>query len=252
MDLIKAKSILGRLQAMQQALESHAQMSILERDLILHYLRDLYHIYAEAEVQILPTVKPIVPTAPAAEVVTDKDPIQKTLEFKFEPVEEPVHVLEPKISKVETNAPVTPSYAISPEAVEPKVPEQKVEVPKAKDPVIVTPVPHAAKPSTVRASIQELFDVKKGTELSDKLLDLPLKDINRAIGINDRLEFISKLFGGQKAVFEQTIVELNNLKSLDEAEELLGHHIALTYKWDHEDQKEKAIDFIKLIRRRYL
>jgi hypothetical protein len=248
MDLIKAKSILARLQAMQQALESPAQMSILERDLILHYLRDLYHIYAEAEIQALPTVKPIIPSIPAVEITADKEPVQKTLEFKFEPIEEPIP--EPKISKVEQWTPSPPPIHI-PEA-EPKAPEPKIEVPKFKESVSTTPVPQATKPNMVRASIQELFDVKKGTELTDKLLDLPLKDINRALGINDRLEFIAKLFGGQKAVFEQTILELNNLKSLDEAEELLGHNIALTYKWDHEDQKEKAIDFIKLIRRRYL
>lgn len=53
MDLIKAKTILSRLQSMHQSLETNSQLSALERDLILNYLRELYEIYLETEVHAL-------------------------------------------------------------------------------------------------------------------------------------------------------------------------------------------------------
>ena len=82
--------------------------------------------------------------------------------------------------------------------------------------------------------------------------ELPLKDINRGIGINDKLEILNTLFGGQKTLFDITISELNNLKSYEEAQNILGNGPAIQFKWDHDDRREKAIEFIKLIRRRYL
>lgn len=57
MDLIKAKTILSRLQSMHQSLETNSQLSALERDLILNYLRELYEIYLETEVHALPVLK---------------------------------------------------------------------------------------------------------------------------------------------------------------------------------------------------
>ncbi|MEP7320382.1 MAG: hypothetical protein ABI761_00635 [Saprospiraceae bacterium] len=251
MDLIKAKSILGRLQAMHQALEFNPQLSSLERDLILNYLRDLYNIYLDADVQVMPTIKPIS-NAPSHDHPIEKEVVQKTLEFRFDPVDEPLQTHEPKT--------IMPSeIQIAPMVHPAEVEVKHSEAQKPYEPVVtfvqpsipVTP-PIAPKSHIVRASIQELFEVKKGTELSDKLHELPLKDINRAIGINDRLEMVAGLFGGQKPLFEQAISELNNLKSFEEASELLGLGPALQFKWDHEDHKEKAIEFIKLIRRRYL
>ncbi|MEO5581161.1 MAG: hypothetical protein ABIR66_00600 [Saprospiraceae bacterium] len=250
MDLIKAKTILGRLQAMHQSLEFNSQLSSLERDLILNYLRDLYNIYLDADVQVMPIIKPMVVVS-SPEHPIEKEVIQKTLEFRFDPIDEPLKTYEPKT--------IIPSdIHIAPMVHHADVELKHVDVPNPKEPAIhyvqpsvsVTP-PNSAK-SIVRASIQELFEVKKGTELSDKLHELTLKDINRAIGINDRLEMVANLFGGQKPLFEQTISELNNLKSFEDASELLGLGPALQFKWDHEDHKEKAIEFIKLIRRRYL
>ena len=249
MDLIKAKTILSRLQSMHQSLESNALLSTLERDLILHYLRELYEIYLTAEVQALPVLKSTVANTLANPI--EKEPVQKTLEFKFDTVEEVIkpNVQIPTIPFPEsiTEVIITPSF--SPEIEKKQEPLKPKEIQQIPIPASTIPT---AKTTILRASIQELFDIKKGTELSDKLHELPLKDINRAIGINDRLEYVSTLFGGQKPFFEQTIQELNNLKSFDEAEDILGRGVAVTYKWDHENQKEKATEFIKLIRRRYL
>ncbi len=245
MDLIKAKTILSRLQSMHLSLESNATLSALERDLILNYLRELYEIYREADVHILPTLKS-VPGIPIANPI-DKEPIQKTLEFKFNATEEssvsvPTAVLPPIAEPIVVESADQKHHAEA--VVTPMLIEHQTSV--------IFSSPSVSKNPNLPASILELFEIRKGVELSDKLNELPLRDINRGLGLNDRLEIVNTLFGGQKILFEQIITDLNTFKSFDEAQELLGLGPALQYKWDHEDQRDKAIEFIRLIRRRYL
>lgn len=244
---------------MQQALEVNPQqLSTLEKDLILHYLRELYQIYAHAEAHALPIIKPMA-EVPVPEKQTEKEVVQKSLEFKFEseshPAPEPVKPVEPVMEKKHSVVDAMPEIKTE-VMVNPFLPPTTahgMNTPSspAHDSVAQTSSVKVNS-STVPVSIQELFDIKKGTDLSEKLNDLPLKDINRALGLNDRLEIIKTLFGGNKALFDQTIVELNALKSFEDAELLLGTGVAIQFKWDHEEKNEKAIDFIKLIRRRYL
>lgn len=234
MDLIKAKSILARLQAMTNTLENHPHLSALERDLILNYLRDLYDVFLESSAPALPVIKtkePVLSTPP------EKESSQKTLEFKFEHIEE----------AVEPAQPAPPVELPHPEPIVVASVPPKEEIPQ-----VIETSPVMTKLNSIPVSILDLFDIKKGSELSDKLHDLPLRDINRAIGINDRMEIIQTLFGGQKQLFEQIVTDLNSFKIYEEAQDLLGHGPAIHYKWDHDDRKEKAVEFIRLIRRRYL
>jgi len=245
MDLIKAKTILSRLNAMHQSLESNAHLSTLERDLILNYLRELYEIYHTADVNTIPELK--TPIFMPAEKSVEKEVIQKTLEFKFSPdvkTEAPV---------VENDPPPTIYDPLFKEEIKINVSEQVKEmVPVSASEIKSSMSAPASITSIIPVSIGELFEIKKGNDLSDKLNELPLKDINRGIGLNDKLEIMNTLFGGQKTLFDNTISELNNLKSYEEAQTKLGNGPAIQFKWDHDDRREKAIEFIKLIRRRYL
>ncbi len=234
MDLIKAKSILARLQAMINTLESHPQLSALERDLILNYLRDLYDVFLESAAPALPVIKT---KESITQSLQEREANQKILEFKFEPQEVKI---EPEIAAPVIEIPVPEPLVIA------SVPPKEEITPMADN------NPVHSKLNSIPASILELFDIRKGSELSDKLHDLPLRDINRAIGINDRMEIIHTLFGGQKQLFEQIVTDLNNFKFYEEAQDLLGRGPAIHYKWDHDDRKEKAVEFIRLIRRRYL
>ena len=246
MDLIKAKTILSRLNAMHQSLESNAHLSTLERDLILNYLRELYEIYYSADVNTMPELKN--PVITPVEKPVEKEVIQKTLEFKFSPEVKN----DPPVVESDTPPPIYEPILkeevkiVVPDPVKEILPEPFIEIKPGNS------IPSSSKPSSIPVSIGELFEIKKGNDLSDKLNELPLKDINRGIGINDKLEILNTLFGGQKTLFDITISELNNLKSYEEAQNILGNGPAIQFKWDHDDRREKAIEFIKLIRRRYL
>lgn len=54
---------------------------------------------------------------------------------------------------------------------------------------------------------------------------LPVTDLNRAIGINDRFYYIRELFNGREDSFRETINKLNNAATKEEATAILGETV---------------------------
>jgi hypothetical protein len=75
----------------------------------------------------------------------------------------------------------------------------------------------------------------------------PVRDIAKAITINDRMLFIRELFGGDAALFAQTISELNRMTGLDDAK---SHLQSVLPHWD--GAAEPAQLFLSILQRRYL
>ncbi|MFM7838334.1 MAG: hypothetical protein ACKO6K_02110, partial [Chitinophagaceae bacterium] len=55
-------------------------------------------------------------------------------------------------------------------------------------------------------------------EVAEVLQETPVRDLKKAIGINDRFTFINELFHGDEQVFEKSIRTLNNFRIYAEAE----------------------------------
>ena len=96
-----------------------------------------------------------------------------------------------------------------------------------------------------------LFVTDKGAELSDKLGSLPITDIKKAIGLNDRIFTINELFGGDKNLFNSTVDKLNGMSGFEEAKDYLLENIAEKYNWAEEDNIKKVKRFIKIVNRRF-
>jgi len=96
-----------------------------------------------------------------------------------------------------------------------------------------------------------LFDDESGNELSDKLAKRPIKDLTKAMSINERIFTVNELFGGDSDEFENLMVALNGLSSFDEAKNVLVGSVADKYDWSSKKKIKKASGFIKLVRRRY-
>ena len=47
-------------------------------------------------------------------------------------------------------------------------------------------------------------------ELSDALQEVPVKDLKKAIGVNDRFLFINELFRGDEVMYERSIKTINS------------------------------------------
>ena len=114
-------------------------------------------------------------------------------------------------------------------------PEQVVEQP-APEPVVEQPQPEPVveqpKPEAPRAPQQT------------SLFGTPVTDIRQAVSIGDRFLFQRELFGGNAEKLQQTLTELNNLHSLDEA-------VALVDKFGWDKQSPTYELFLNVLRRRF-
>ena len=86
-------------------------------------------------------------------------------------------------------------------------------------------------------------------ELSEALKDTPIKDIKKAIGINDRFLFINDLFKGDEAMYERSIKTINGFSIYPEAEYWIRRELKTKLGWD--DQHDTVKQFDQLIKRRF-
>lgn len=87
-------------------------------------------------------------------------------------------------------------------------------------------------------------------ELSDTLQEVPVKDLKKAIGINDRFLFIKELFRGDEVMYERSIKTINSFSIFPEAEYWIKRELKLKLAWDEMNPAVKQFD--QLIRRRFL
>lgn len=88
-------------------------------------------------------------------------------------------------------------------------------------------------------------------ELSEKLSELPIPDLRKAIGLNDKLLLTRELFGEDNSAFDKAIDTLNGFSNMDQAKAFLLDHCVMRYRWTEKKRLEIAKKFIKLVRRRY-
>jgi len=86
-------------------------------------------------------------------------------------------------------------------------------------------------------------------ELAHKLIDTPIKDLRKGIGINDRYLFISELFRGDETMYERSIKTINNFAILPEAEYWINRELTVKLGWD--DHTDTVQHFYHLVRRRF-
>ena len=86
-------------------------------------------------------------------------------------------------------------------------------------------------------------------ELSEKLTEAPIKDLKKAIGVNDRFLFINELFRGDEAMYERSIKTIQNFSILAEAEFWIKRELKIKIGWHDNHPVVKQFD--QLIRRRF-
>lgn len=138
---------------------------------------------------------------------------QETPAAEPEPAPQPEPVAEPKPQ---------PEQVVEQPAPEPVVEQPKVEQPVAEQPK--PEAPHAPQQTS--------------------LFGTPVTDIRQAVSIGDRFLFQRELFGGNAEKLQQTLTELNNLHSLDEA-------VALVDKFGWDKQSPTYELFLNVLRRRF-
>lgn len=87
-------------------------------------------------------------------------------------------------------------------------------------------------------------------ELMHSLKDVPIKDLRKGIGINDRFVFISELFRGDEPMYERSIKTINSFNIYPEAEYWMNRELKIKLGWD--DTRETVKHFYQLVKRRFV
>lgn len=86
-------------------------------------------------------------------------------------------------------------------------------------------------------------------EVAHVLHEVPIRDLKKAISINDRHRFIEDLFRGDETMYERSIKTINNFNNFAEAEFWMQRELKLKLAWDNTSAQVKLFD--QLVRRRF-
>jgi hypothetical protein len=221
-------------------------LSAIEKDLLLEKIRNLYEAAITiTAATVTPEVKQEIPVTreeekPAITVTqtttTEPKPAESVAaKTAPEPVEEiiPVAVKEEEKKEIIKEEPViTPS-----KKQDKKDKSEKTNAGTLSDRFIVN------HHSTVGEMMNSM---RSKNDLTSQLRQKPVSNLKNAISINDRIMFARELFKGDNDLFHNTVDEINKLKQLDEAMELISDRMEM-------DPKNPAVEkFMELLYRRFI
>jgi len=192
MDYKRSKALLKKINVLHDsAIDFEGSMTSMERDLLLQYLRDLYETILENEHSA---------KAPTSRVIREPS---------VAPSPAPQPVMAPAPSVQQITEPIKPVVKESSDGVTAVQPQQ--------------PVIEAVKPESGKKKdrLAVLFQNDDAQDLRSKFSSLPISDISKSMGINDKILTINELFGGDQGLFNSVVGELNGFKSFDKAKDYL-------------------------------
>jgi hypothetical protein len=86
-------------------------------------------------------------------------------------------------------------------------------------------------------------------DLGDTLTEMHIRDLKKAIGINDRFLYINELFRGDETMYERSIKTINSFSILPEAEYWIQRELKTKIGWS--DSNETVKQFNQLVKRRF-
>lgn len=87
------------------------------------------------------------------------------------------------------------------------------------------------------------------TELVEILKETPVKDLRKAVGINDRFLFINDLFRGDETMYERSIKTINSFNIYAEAEYWINRELKTKLGWSNDHPSVQHFD--QLVKRRF-
>ena len=87
------------------------------------------------------------------------------------------------------------------------------------------------------------------TELIEVLKETPVKDLRKAVGINDRFLFINDLFRGDESMYERCIKTINSFNIYAEAEFWINRELKTKLGWSNDHISVQHFD--QLVKRRF-
>ena len=86
-------------------------------------------------------------------------------------------------------------------------------------------------------------------EVVTALQGTPIRDLKKAIGVNDRYLFVNDLFRGDENMYERSLKTINGFNIYPEAQYWIQRELKVKLSW--QDKSETVILFDQLIKRRF-
>ena len=122
--------------------------------------------------------------------------------------------------------------------------QQQPEAKKEEVPKEINEIAHNSN----QGSINEMLKQSK-IDLGDTLTEVPVRDLRKAIGVNDRYLFINELFRGDEVAYERSIKTINSFSIFAEAEYWIQRELRVKNGWDA--RNEMVAQFYQLVKRRF-
>lgn len=87
------------------------------------------------------------------------------------------------------------------------------------------------------------------TEVATSLQEAPIRDLKKAIGLNDRYQFVNELFRGDENMYERSLKTINGFSIYPEAEYWIQRELKVKLSWPEKGETVKLFDH--LVKRRF-
>ena len=239
MDIKNFNRKLHKISSLAENANDDNDLTALEHDLLLSYIRDLYEIALDHKVSE-PAKRE---NKPVVNPITDRPQVEQ-----IEPVTPSVvHVVKEIVVE-------TPPQVVVAEEQTARIEIQHIEPEKIiEKPIEVINTPKKAGKEIISQEIMdELFAEERISDLSDKLSLSPIKDLTKSMGINEKIFTQQELFGNNQQQFITTLEKLNNCQNFTEAKQYLLENVINDFGWTSEGKVKKAATFIKLVKRKFV
>lgn len=254
MDILNFNKKLTKIAALTDISEN-TRLTILEKDLILSYIRELYDIVLddmsvdEIKNLVKRNISPAVPEIKTVPVVQQTHQKEVVIEHKEPPVKK---VEEPVIPTVQPKEVEVTKSSFTEERDYPKIQKSEPIVVENTKPASIVEKLLSTNGKKEGDPIIDLFSNDSVNDLSDQLAHRPVSDLTKSMGFNERLVYQKELFENNHEDFNQVLTQLNGLATFDDAKEFLITSIIPKHDWTSEKRKKEAIEFIKLVKRRFM
>lgn len=248
------------IQQLQAAVESHQDLTqlqvlsqLLQAELATLQSNNQTQSHSGRVAVVLPAAPVAITQQPVAgpQEVAAHQPAYKPAEKVFEILRVDEAELEAELEEIRQKADYVRKVQVQPKMVPGLLFEEEPDVPTLVHQPNYTP-PEKNEVNAVVAPQQPTLNDQLAmptNEISEKLSSEPLKDLRKAIGVNDRYVYINELFRGDEDMYERSIKTINNFSIYAEAEYWMQRELKIKLGWN--DADATAASFYALVRRRF-
>lgn len=128
----------------------------------------------------------------------------------------------------------------------------QVQPVQAETPAAKTPKKELFEFNTLLATPKESLNEKlkeERVEVAAVLQGAPIRDLKKAIGVNDRFLFVNELFRGDENMYERSLKTINSFSIYPEAQYWIQRELKVKLSWPDNSEAVKIFD--QLVKRRF-